>query len=52
MIDLEMFMIVDSVDWELGPHGKNLHASCRLDISSSDKLKRSKLRQKKQDRGP
>ena len=31
----------DSVDWELGPHGKHQHASCRLDISSSDKLKRS-----------
>ena len=38
------------MDWELGSHGKHLHASCRLDISSSDKLKRSKLRQKKQDR--
>ena len=43
--------VYDSVDWELGPHGKHLHTSCRLDISSSDKLKRSKLRQKKQDRG-
>ena len=42
--------VIDGVDWELGPHGKHLHASCRLDISSSDKLKRSKLRQQKQDR--
>ena len=40
----------DSVDWELGPHGKHLRASCRLDISNSDKLKKSKLRQQKQDR--
>jgi len=40
----------NDVDWELGPHGKHLHASCRLDISSSDKLKRSKFRQQKQDR--
>ena len=31
--------VYDSVDWELGPHGKHLHASCRLDISSSDKLR-------------
>ena len=44
-----MIGLYDSVDWELGPHGKHLHASCRLDISSSDKLKRSKLRQQKQD---
>ena len=42
--------VYDSVDWECGPHGKHLHASCRLDISSSEKLKRSKLRQQKQDR--
>ena len=42
--------VYDSVEWELGPHGKYLHASCRLDTSSSDKLKRSKLRQQKQDR--
>ena len=41
--------VYDSVDWELGPYGKHLHASCRLDISSSDKLKRSKLRQQKQE---
>ena len=37
----------DSVDWELEPHGKHLRASCRL---NSVKLKRSKLRQQKQDR--
>ena len=42
--------VYDSVDWELGPQGKHLHATCRLDISSSDKLKRSKVRQQKQDR--
>ena len=28
--------VYDNVDWELEPHGKHLHASCRLDISSSD----------------
>ena len=42
--------VYDSLEWELGPHGKHLYASCRLDISSSDKLKTSKLRQQKQDR--
>jgi hypothetical protein len=43
-----MFMIlwIGSLDHN---YGKHLHASCRLDISSSDKLKRSKLRQQKQD---
>ena len=35
----------DSLDWDLGPRGKHVHASCRLDISCSDKLKRSKLKQ-------
>ena len=35
--------VYDSVEWELGPHGKHLHASCRLDISSSDKLKRATI---------
>ena len=24
----------DSVDWELRPHGKRLHASCQLDQTS------------------
>ena len=38
------------MDWELGPHGKHVHTSCRLDMSSSDKLKRYQLRQQKQDR--
>ena len=42
--------VYDSVNWELGPHGKHLHASCRLYISNSDKLMRSKLRQQKQSR--
>ena len=41
--------VYDRVEWELGPHGKHLHASYRLDISSSNKLKRSKLRQQKQE---
>ena len=27
----------DTVDWELDPSGKYLHANCRLDISSSVK---------------
>lgn len=39
----------DTVDWELGPSGKYLHANCRLDISSSVKLNRSKLRQQKRE---
>jgi len=51
VIELEKFgSVYDSVDWDLGPHGKHLFASCQLDISSSDKIKRSELRQQKQDR--
>lgn len=42
--------VYDTVDWDLGPIGKHMHANCRLDISSSDKLNRSKSRQQKREK--
>ena len=27
-----------SVDWELGPHGKHLHASCRLKLRQAKEI--------------
>ena len=39
-----------TVDWELDPYGKHMHISCRIDISSSEKLNRSKVRQQKRER--
>ena len=42
--------VYDSVDWELGPRGKHIHSNCRVDISSSEKLSRSKTIQHKRDR--
>ena len=41
--------VYDTVDWEMGPCGKHLHSNCRFDISSSDKLNRSKTRQQKRE---
>lgn len=37
------------MDWDSGPSGRHMHAACRLDISSSDKLNRSKNRKKKRE---
>lgn len=42
--------VYDTVDLELGPCGKHVHTNCRFDISSSDKLNRSKMRQQKRER--
>ena len=42
--------IYDSVDWELGLRDKHVHSNCRVDISSSEKLSRSKTRQQKRER--
>ncbi len=42
--------VYDTVDWDLGPCGKYVHNNCRIDIASSQKLNRSKMRQRKRER--
>ena len=42
--------VYDTVDWDLGPCGKYVHNNCRIDIASSQKLNRSKMRQQKWER--
>ena len=39
--------VFETVDWDTGPTGKHMHTDCRIDISSSENLNRSKIRQQR-----